>query len=92
MATTEQKWAAGEPKRFAIDVSGAGPGALSVVPMRERDIECSVEKGDAPGTYYVILKPLATGPHLVYILYGGREIPNGIISFEVRLFGVLCEQ
>uniref|UniRef100_A0A183UQL8 Filamin-A n=1 Tax=Toxocara canis TaxID=6265 RepID=A0A183UQL8_TOXCA len=79
----ERLWGVGETRRFAVDVSNAGTGALSVIPNGSRDVEWSIEKGEG-GIQYVILKPLTAGPHAVFLLYGGREIPNGVISFEVR--------
>lgn len=80
-------WGVGEPRKLAVDVGNAGTGALSVVPMREHEVEWWIERVEG-GLYYVTLKPLITGPHTVFLFYGGREIPNGAISFEVtfRLF------
>uniref|UniRef100_F1KPN0 Filamin-A n=1 Tax=Ascaris suum TaxID=6253 RepID=F1KPN0_ASCSU len=74
-------WGVGEPRKLAVDVGNAGTGALSVVPMREHEVEWWIERVEG-GLYYVTLKPLITGPHTVFLFYGGREIPNGAISFE----------
>uniref|UniRef100_A0A158R5Z9 Filamin-A n=1 Tax=Syphacia muris TaxID=451379 RepID=A0A158R5Z9_9BILA len=76
-------WAAGETKRFSVDVSEAGYGALNVLPSRENEVEYSVEQEVGTANQLVSITPLSTGPHIINLLFGGESIPNGTLRFEL---------
>lgn len=78
----EDCWGEGESKRFAIDVGGAGSGAVSVLSSPEGEVKTDIQKVE-DCLYYVTLTPLTVGMHRVVLLYGGREIPGGVVWFEV---------
>lgn len=48
------------------------------------DLGTKVENND--GIYTVTLTPRSQGLHRVVLVYGGIEIPDGSILFEVSLF------
>uniref|UniRef100_F1KQ16 Filamin-A n=1 Tax=Ascaris suum TaxID=6253 RepID=F1KQ16_ASCSU len=77
----EDCWGEGESKRFAIDVGGAGSGAVSVLSSPEGEVKTDIQKVE-DCLYYVTLTPLTVGMHRVVLLYGGREIPGGVVWFE----------
>lgn len=76
-------WPAGETKVFTVDTSEAGCGALGVLPSREQEVEYSIEPQPGTKNQLVSITPLTTGPHIVDFLFGGRNIPNGTLRFEV---------
>lgn len=78
----EEYWAAGETKVLAVDTSEAGHGALSILPSREQEVEYSINQQMGSNNQLVYIKPLTTGPHIIDLLFGGQNIPNGTLRFE----------
>ena len=54
-----------------------------MLPSREHEVETSVEPLENATDQLVSITPLTTGPHIINLLFGGQNIPNGTLRFEV---------
>lgn len=74
-------WTVGESKTFRVNTNYAGEGALNIISDRE-DLEVNIEE-QSDDCYLVTVTPHGEGSHRISLMYGGVNIPNGTISFEV---------
>jgi hypothetical protein len=83
-----KQWKIGVKQDIMVDCAQAGTGELILREDRPGEVELSKSKSrsEDENLHIFHVKPLAVGTHNLKLLYGGVEIPNGAINFEVVTF------
>jgi filamin len=78
--------AVGEEHCVTVNAANAGKGRVTahVQPVRSGTEPLEVEVGDnRDGTYTVYFSPIVAEPHAVRLMFGGRDIPDGVWTMQV---------
>uniref|UniRef100_A0A8C9QV41 Filamin A n=1 Tax=Scleropages formosus TaxID=113540 RepID=A0A8C9QV41_SCLFO len=67
----------GEPGKFVVDCTNAGPAELTIEIISDNGTEAEVHIQDnGDGTYTITYIPLYPGVYTLTIRYGGQDVPN----------------